>query len=255
MRRTTMRSCPSCSSELPTDARFCGQCGYVIDITTEVPTSISEVPTVRDFPIDNLLSSGAPTAISNPSHPTQVNGVRKGAEQELPGGTVRDDWSQAARFGNITSTQGEAEEEQRRPVLSELPLLGALAAEGQAPFVHLPMVQGTPQVSGIPMVQGTPSLSSGGGATGPGVSQGALSSSSSVTPSGPHPPATHAPPTHPIHPPTHPTPSPGSHPHGCAMRWFIASFAIVVIIASIFTGFFFVFSPAISLSGSSTVTL
>ena len=58
-----MQHCASCGWELPGDARFCGHCGQVANAT------IGESFT-RD-----MLSSNAPTAISDPSHPRLISGV------------------------------------------------------------------------------------------------------------------------------------------------------------------------------------
>ena len=102
------------------------------------------------------------------------------------------------------------------------------------------------------------------GAMGPGqaISQGTLGPAPSlpagsppVLPVTPPPPSgPWSSPTHPLHPPAHHTPSsPPSRPpaRGCILRWSLVS---LIIIAAIISGLIFLFSPAITLSGSHDVS-
>lgn len=112
----------------------------------------------------------------------------------------------------------EWQTEENPVVLFDLPLLGALSRDVQAPMGNVPMVQGTPQAGGEPMVQGSPSLPN----TPPGQSlyQGAASSAppspyqgAGSLPVNPlRPPIRHEPrPAHPAQPPSHYEP-PYTHP-------------------------------------------
>jgi len=104
------------------------------------------------------------------------------------------------------------------------------------------------------------------GAMGPGqaISQGAMGPAPSLPVGSPPvlsagpvtPPPYSGPssPTHPLHPPAHHTPSsPPSHPPtgGCILRLSLVS---LIIIAGIISGLIFLFSPAITLSGSHDVS-
>jgi len=235
-----MQICKSCGMELPDDSSFCGRCGQVVDNTTEMPTSISELPT------GSLLPADAPTALSESSLATQIS--------------ARGDQSQQEHQYTTATENEEDEERRRRAAMLDLPLLGALAIEGHAPAANVPLVQGTPQVGGVPMVQGTPSIASGQalsqGAVGAGqpISQGATGPAqlSSITTDGP--PDLGGSPTHPHHPPKHHAPSP-PHPAGCASRWLMISLAAFIIISSIISGLTLLISPSISLSGSHDVSV
>ncbi len=250
-----MQHCPSCGWELPGDARFCGHCGQVANAT------IGESFT-RD-----MLSSNAPTAISDPSHPHLNSGV----DQEQLASTLWYDWSQEKTDRDIISTYNDEEEERRRrAAILGAPLLGALAVEGQAPGAGVPAVQGMPQVGGVPAVQGTPSIPGSQGVTG-GAMGGGHGVSGAAAPStpwpstlaganGPHTPAPvyhlHTTPTQPLHSPSHHAPS--THPspprpRGCLSNWLVIAFAAFVIIASIISGLIFLLPPSLSLSGSHNV--
>src|SRR5215469_4570457 len=216
-----MQHCTFCGWELPSDARFCGHCGQVANAT------IGESFT-RD-----MLSSNAPTAISNPSHPH----LNSGADQEELASTLWYDWSQEKLGEDTVSTLNDEEEEQerrRRAAILGAPLLGAFAVEGQVPGAGVPVVQGMPQVGGAPAVQGTPSIPGGqsvtGGAMGGGhgISGAAAPSipwpSTLVGANGPHTPAPfhhlQTTPTHPLHAPFHQAPS--THPSPPRPRGFLS---------------------------------
>src|SRR6266849_6040451 len=251
-----MQHCPSCGWELPGDARFCGHCGHIANAT------IGESFT-RD-----MLSSNAPTAISDPSHPNLNSGV----DQEQLASTLWYDWSQEKTDRDIISTYNDEEEQERRRRAAILgaPLLGALAVEGQAPWAGVAAVQGMPQVGGVPVVQGTPFIPGGqsvtGGAMGGGQGVSGAAAPSTPWPSTlaganwPHTPAPihhlHTTPTQPLHSPSHPAPS--THPspprpRGCLSNWLVIAFAAFIILASIISGLIFLLPPSLSLSGSHNV--
>jgi hypothetical protein len=124
--------------------------------------------------------------------------------------------------------------------------------------------------SGQAMSQGAAgpggNLSQGAMGSGQAISQGALGPAPSLPVGSPPvlsvgpaaPPAPGGPwssPTQPLHPPPHHTPSsPPSHPPtgGCALRWLLVS---LIVIAGIISGLIFLFSPAITLSGSHAVSV
>ncbi len=259
-----MQHCASCGWELPSDARFCGNCGQVANAT--IGESLTR----------NMLSSNAPTAISDPSRPRLTSGV----DQEQLASTLWYDWSQQKRDRGITPVYNDDEDEQerrRRAAVLGVPLLGAFAVEGQVPGTTVPAVQGTPQLGGVPAVQGTPSIpgSQGiaGGAMGGG--HGLSGGAAPTTPwpstlagaNGPRTPAPvsspalpshhlHSSPTHPLHSPPHHAPS--AHPspprpRGCLTNWLLIAFTAFVIIASIISGLIFLLPPSLSLSGSHDV--
>lgn len=252
-----MQRCPSCGSELPSKALFCGSCRYALQ---QVPADISVMPT------GSLSSPDTPTAISDRSHPTQVSGAEISADMDDLSTAVSSTSDAPTAISNpshpaplagvereqtvpLTNDEADEEERRRRALMQGLPLLGALATEGQAPIAHVPLVQGTPQVSGVPMVQGTPSLP-GGIAARHGSAQSARHTPPVHHGTAPHHDIGSAP-THHLQAPTHHTP----RRHGCAPHWLVITFTALIIIASIMGGLFiFVFPPALSLSGSSTVS-
>src|SRR6266700_1179773 len=165
-----MQRCTSCGFEISGDAHFCGHCGQLVDaaLDTEPPTNISELPT------GSLSSADAPTAPGELSHAIQA----PTGEDQAPGeSTFRLDrtaekWQQA----------GEDEREREGIAISDLPLLGIMAAGSQAPAANVPVVHGMPQASAVPSVEGTPSIAPGhmarpAATSGEAASQGAAASS------------------------------------------------------------------------------
>src|SRR6266567_9481437 len=169
-----MQRCTSCGFEISGDAHFCGHCGQLVDaaLDTEPPTNISELPT------GSLSSADAPTAPGELSHAIQA----PTGEDQAPGeSTFRLDrtaekWQQA----------GEDEREREGLAISDLPLLGIMAAGSQAPAANVPVVHGMPQASAVPSVEGTPSIAPGhmarpAATSGEAASQGAAGSGHSMS--------------------------------------------------------------------------
>ena len=250
-----MPHCPSCGSELPSKALFCGSCGCVI---RQAPADISAMPT------GSLSSLDSPTAISDRFHRTQVSGagIPPGLDQlptaNLGAPTAISSRSHPAPLIDVeleqtvplTDDEAGEEEQRRRALMQGLPLLGALATAGQAPAANVPLVQGTPQVNGVPIVQGTPSPP-GGIAAKPDSAQSAKSFAPAVH----HGTAPHhdigSAATHHLQAPTHHRP----RPRGAQPRWVVLTFTALIVTASILGGLFLlVLPPALSLSGSSTVS-
>jgi len=248
-----MQHCPSCGWELPGDARFCGHCGQIANAT------------IAESFTKDILSSNAPTAVSDPSLPH----LHSGLDQEQLASTLWYDWSQEKTDSDVASTHNDEEEEQerrRRAAILGAPLLGSFAVEGQAPGAGVPAVQGMLQVGAVPAVQGTPSIPGSqvviGGAMGGGHGVSGAAAPSTPWPStlagtnGPSTPAPldhlHTTPTQPLHPPSHHAPS-TPHPGGCLNSWLVIAFAAFVIIASIISGLLLLLPPSLSLSGSHSV--
>src|SRR6266700_3260810 len=158
-----MQRCTSCGFEISGDAHFCGHCGQLVDaaLDTEPPTNISELPT------GSLSSADAPTAPGELSHAIQAPG-----ESTFRLDRTAEKWQQA----------GEDEREREGIAISDLPLLGIMAAGSQAPAANVPVVHGMPQASAVPSVEGTPSIAPGhmarpAATSGEAASQGAAGSS------------------------------------------------------------------------------
>jgi Viral BACON domain len=133
-----MHKCEFCGSEIPENARFCGQCGRAQGNVIEALTGSSafQLPNVQDLDAAKFFSiSGNPTPKWHPNpHPSGT---------DMP----------------FASSNEEEEEDDRRryAALLEIPLFESLA-EAQAYAGDVPMVQVTPQMNGVPTVQGTPQV-------------------------------------------------------------------------------------------------
>jgi hypothetical protein len=237
-----MNRCEFCGSELPDQAKFCGQCGKVQSDAVEGQTQGS------GFEISGIHEMDTATSISVPGNFTHEDHTRP-----LPGAGMP-----------TVSLDEEVEEEERRRRAAMLglamPLLGSLAADGRPYAGNVPVVQGTPQIEGAPSVPGTPQAgnaapSAPGGPQMPGnfASQGFYSNPTimapqlPVSPSAPNVPA----PTTTLHPPHQPHPP---QPQGCSRIVLIVAIIIPIFIILSFIGLSLtVFAPNLTLSGSSNV--
>jgi hypothetical protein len=110
-----MEQCEFCGSLLPPNARFCGHCGRTPSRATGGTTDL------RDAPIGGLPPRAEAIASSAPP-------------------------------GAVPGSEGEQEERRRGALLSDGPRLIFPGGSGQPSSGAVPLVQGTPQVSGAPMV-------------------------------------------------------------------------------------------------------
>jgi hypothetical protein len=164
-------------------------------------------------------------------------------------------YNQQSFFSNIPTTslnEEEEEERRRRAALfgMGMPLLGRLAEEGMPNAQNVPLVEGTPPIGGVPSVPGTPYPPAGS------MGQGLYSSPTVIAPQLPssmpvsHIPATTGTLQHPHHP-HHPQ---NPKPHGCSLVFIIAAIIIPVVIILSFLGLgLTLFTPSLSLSGSTNV--
>ena len=133
-----MQKCEFCGSLYLEYASFCGQCGRVPTKAIETKTMASDfyMPDIQNFDTS-----------SNVSVPAKVQPTMA--------------YNQQAFISNIPTTslnyeeeEEEEEEEERRRRAALLgigiPLLGSLAVEGMPDAGNVPMVEGTPQMSGVP---------------------------------------------------------------------------------------------------------
>src|SRR5579864_1013727 len=131
-----MHKCEFCGSEIPENARFCGQCGRAQGNVIEALTGSSafQLPNVQDLDVATFISmSGNPTPQWHPNaHSSSTDMPFKSSNEE------------------------EKEDDRlRQAALLEIPLFESLAV-GHAHPGDVPMVQVTPQMNGVPTVQGAP---------------------------------------------------------------------------------------------------
>ena len=142
-----MIRCEFCSSELPVNAQFCGNCGYKID---------DRYKTVTDFdnPLGTPISERqTPPLFSSPLHP-DIQGSGLGWQDTnstfQSSRSDEDIWPINPQFAHRITDENDA-------LLPDLLLPGMLAMQGQLQSPpQAPMVQGTPQFGAVPYVQGTP---------------------------------------------------------------------------------------------------
>ena len=195
-----MQRCEFCSSEQPIYAYYCGNCGHMLGDRTRSATGIAHPQT--------------PPLFSNPPHPIAANA---GTGQEHMDSTVQSSWSEWGTTQNSPQFP-ERQPGDRRDVLPDMLLPGLLLGQNQVlPAGQVPVVQGTPQVSGVPFVQGTPPVAgSPASSAGQGLAHLAHGAASSMSPQAPtwepqipyHDPLQHPQPTPPPHPVHHPQPTP-----------------------------------------------
>ncbi len=237
-----MLHCSYCGSEIPEDARFCGNCGRTPSYPQEGQTRINSLHRIGLEPVaDNVVAP-----VSQPGMPVSPHWGYAPGQDMSDGATMPLD---------------EDEERRRRAAMLGMGLL--LAGEAQAGGSNVPMVHGTPQIGNVPTVSNTPPVhGSLGGGNLPGggwQASGNIPHAPGYTPSMPsiHPPTLTPPPHQPQNPPQSPHPphgNPAPAPKGCAPTILIVAILIpVLILGSIVTLGFTVFAPGLSLSGGSSV--
>ena len=225
-----MQTCEFCGSLIHDHARFCGHCGRVPSKAMETDTMASDFLMQEVQDIDTAM-------IANVSGNFQPNAAHH----------------QQSNIGNIPITllsleEKEEEERRRRAALlgMEAPLLGSLAVEVIPNAGNVPMVEGTPQMGGVPTVQGTPYPPAGS------MEQGMYSSPTAMSPQLPSSVA-----VSPLSATTvtsHHPHSPNPKPHGCSLVFIIVAITMPLLIILSFLGLgLILFTPSLSLSGSTTV--
>src|SRR6266702_888908 len=229
----TMQRCEFCGSELPVNARFCGNCGYMLpdsgmtvtDITYPSATGIPDSQTDSGMTVTDITNPPA-TGIPDPqtpplfSSPLYPNIQGSGMGWQDSDSTLRTRWS-AADIESVNPQFTGRKTDENEAVLPDFLLPGMLAMQGQMPSpAQAPMVQGTPQFGGVPSVQGTPAAPGNVPQSIPGPAHGAASSAPSNAPQEAqsipihHQPVQHPwhqPPPHHYQPVHHPQPTPPPH--------------------------------------------
>src|SRR6266566_4790707 len=168
----TMQRCQFCGSELPVNARFCGNCGNML------PDSGMTVTDITNPPATGIPDPQTPPLFSSPLYPN-IQGSGMGWQDS--DSTLRTRWSVA----DIESVnpQFTGRKSDYVAVLPDFLLPAMLAMQGQMPSpAQTPMVQGTPQIGGVPSVQGTPAAPGNVPQSIPGPAHGAASSAPSNAP-------------------------------------------------------------------------
>ena len=221
-----IHTCEVCGTQLPDNAVFCGNCGTPITNTPEAPTSGS-MPAVKVHTVDSTPTVSAASWEYAPFNPP---------DQTYSSQAVPD-----------SNRQLEEEEERRRTALLGMAGLGG---DRQPPTGNVPMVQGSPQLSGVPSVHGTSFANN--------PAQSGLPPSFYSSPTMEPPYLVSPPQSVPgrIPRPPHNPNSPHTQPTGCAPAWLIFLFAIILILTSIFTLGLTVLAPNLStLSGNTSVAI
>src|SRR3989442_15012063 len=163
-----MEHCSFCGAELPNSAHFCGNCGAPNNCTSDTPTNISgwhiiDMPggsgvvdmvdvSPSDFNTPTVTANfNMPTFISNPSHPTLSNGLQNQADETVRGVLAPDRYNPETPLPESSLS----EDEEQNILLPDLSPWETLAGNVQAPG-NVPVVHGTPNISGVPVVHGTP---------------------------------------------------------------------------------------------------
>jgi hypothetical protein len=224
--------CTFCGAELPEDASFCGNCGQVPNPVPQGQTSAGRFHRMdlQQVP-DNAGASDHALAPGASSHWEYDQSPASEDHSTLP--VVDDD-----------------EEEQRRAAMVGM---GVLAGADMIPGGGVPTVRGTPQIGGVPSVANAPALQ--GSVAGGPMQPGWNTAPTNILPQAPGytpPVPTGKLPTHTLHPP-YPKPVKPAPKGGCAPLLIVAILIPLLIIGSIITLGFTVFSPSLTLSGSSDV--
>ena len=285
-----MQRCEFCGSELPVNARFCGNCGHML------PDSGMTVTDITNPPATGIPDPQTPPLFSSPLYPN-IQGSGMGWQDS--DSTLRTRWS-AADIESVNPQFTGRKTDENEAVLPDFLLPGMLAMQGQMPSpAQAPMVQGTPQFGGVPSVQGTPAAPGNVPQSIPGPAHGAASSAPSYAPQeaqsipihhqqvqhpGYQPPPHHYQPVHhpqPTSPPhdlehkhhhtgpllrTHKPHTSNLHSHalvtskagmGVVSKWLIVAIAAVVVIAAssiLLTHTFVPTSPpGLTITGSNVV--
>lgn len=227
-----MLYCTFCGAEIPEDASFCGNCGQ---IPAPAPDGQTRISGVRRVELQQVAGNGGSPGNSTPTMPPIW------------------EYDQSPNYDD-QSTIPIADDEEERRRRAAMVGMGLLAGVDMLPTSSVPMVQGTPQIGGVPTVANPPMLQDAvaGGPIPPGWQSGPatyIPQASGYTP----PVPTSSLPTQTLHHPPYPRPKPQPK-GGCAPLLIIAILIPFVLIGSIVTLGFTVLAPALSLSGSSTVT-
>ena len=228
-----MLFCTFCGAEIPEGASFCGNCGQIPMPAPDGQTRISGVRRVELQQVPTKSGSPGDSAAAAPLW----------------------EYDQSQSYDDhATIPVGDGEEERRRR--AAMAGMGLLATADMMPGSGVPMVQGAPQLEGVPTVANQPTVQ--GAAAGGPAAPGWDSMPTNYIPQAPGytpPVPTGRLPTPTLHHPPYPNPKPGKpQPKGgCAPLLIIAILIPFVLIGSIITLGFTIFSPALSLSGSSSV--
>ena len=225
-----MLYCTFCGAEIPEDASFCGNCGQ---IPAPAPDGQTRISGVRRVELQQVAGNSGPPG-SAPTLPPMW------------------EYDQSPDYGD-QSTIPIADDEEERRRRAALVGIGFLA-DADTIQGNVPVVQGTPQIGGVPTVANPPMLQ--GAVAGGPIPPGWQSGPATYVPQAPGytpPVPTGSLPTQTLHHPPYPRPKPQPK-GGCAPLLIIAILIPFVLIGSIVTLGFTVFAPALSLSGSSTVT-
>lgn len=214
-----MKQCEFCRMDLPEGASFCGHCGRISPQTADQGTFIG------DLPMSHLIPPSDENTPTIPLERDRANSPALAPQQPI-------------RLEAVEREDDEEEKRRRAALLG----LGVPLLAGQPLANHIPTMQGTPQLEHIPTLQGSPTV------------QGGMAPSTPAQPPATTLPKQYGP--HP-HPPHHPTNPPGGSTGGlpgCLTVSMIVVATIVIILASIIGLGLTVWSPNLTLSGSSTVS-
>src|SRR6266581_1008565 len=282
----TMQRCEFCGSELPVNARFCGNCGHML------PDSGMTVTDITYPSATGIADPQTPPLFSSPLYP---NLQGSGIGWQDTDSTLRTRWS-AADIESVIPPFTDRKTDENEAVLPDLLVPGMLAMQGQMPSpAQTPMVQGIPHVGGVPSVQGTPATPGNVPQSIPGPAHGAASPAPSYAPQEPQsipvhqqpvqhpwqqPPPQYSQPVHQPQPGSPPHEQPHQHRHHTGplhqhsqhasklhhpaavtskvgmrvvSKWLIVALAAVVVIAASGVIVVLAYSPGLSLIGNSTV--
>jgi len=115
----------------------------VVDMVDVSPSDFNTPTVTANF--------NMPTFISNPSHPTLSNGLQNQADETVRGVLAPDRYNPETPLPESSLS----EDEEQNILLPDLSPWETLAGNVQAPG-NVPVVHGTPNISGVPVVHGTP---------------------------------------------------------------------------------------------------